>query len=206
MDPIEILAFDHLLRIEIRSSAKGIVGIGMFVRSMYFLVPALLILAVSFYALFSGSPLGVLGLVFFALFSFAARNLLSPLFYKEVIELDKNALKLTTYSFMGRKTSVYPVEEINVIKFSGKEHFTKHPLEMETYDALGFGAVEREIQYVISEGVIKIIANGVAHRFAKDLGYWDVIPILEKIHAYSNGKINIEIPESYLEEDKYLTT
>lgn len=71
---------------------------------------------------------------------------------------------------------------------------------MDTYDALGFGAVEREIQYIISEGVIEIVVNTKAYRFVNDLGYWDVIPILEHIHSFSQEKIGIEIPESYIEE------
>lgn len=123
----------------------------------------------------------LLSILFFGLAIFlyiVSKKYIANAFYEEYIIIDNGMLKVFYKSLGKFKENKFELNKINHIKYIGQENFTKHSLENESMDYLGFGAAEKEMQYIISEGTIEIKTNKTLLRFGKNIPSWEAERII----------------------------
>ncbi|MFH6996051.1 hypothetical protein [Flavobacterium sp. FlaQc-48] len=112
-----------------------------------------------------------------------AKKYIASTFYDEYVIVDETILKVVYKSLGKFQETRFELKEIRHIKYVGEENFTKHPLDNETMDYLGFGAAEKEMQYLISEGTIEIKSDETEFRFGKNIPSWEAERVISAIKA-----------------------
>ncbi|MFB3389851.1 hypothetical protein [Flavobacterium sp. LAR06] len=123
-------------------------------------------------------------LLFFALAFFlyiVAKRYIASAFYSEYVIVNNKALKVVYKSLGKFKETEFGLEKIIHIKYIGEENFTKHPLDNETMDYIGFGTAEKEMQYIISMGTIEIKSDETQLRFGKNIPSWEAERVVSDI-------------------------
>ena len=75
------------------------------------------------------------------LYFIAGRKYLNRVFYKEIIEVNRDKLTIIDKYLTSSATISFPLREISSIGFVGQYNYTRHPLESNTMDITGFGVV-----------------------------------------------------------------
>lgn len=90
------------------------------------------------------------------------------------------------------------VFKINAIKYFGfaNQQYTKHPMDNPVIDFTGLAAQEKELQYIIDEGNIKIETDTKNIKFGKNIPSWEVEEIIEEIELFTGRKFSKPISEN----------
>lgn len=135
-------------------------------------------------------------LLFFGLAFFlyiVAKKYIASAFYSEYVIVNNKTLKVVYKSLGKYQESEFELEKIMHIKYIGEENFTKHPLDNETMDYIGFGVAEKEMQYIISEGTIEIKTDETQLRFGKNIPSWEAERVIQAIEVAITEKIQTKI-------------
>jgi hypothetical protein len=129
------------LTIEILPSMKTIVRFGLIFKGILIIVSSIFIITV---ILTTISDMTVASLVLIGmcvLYFIAGRKYLNRVFYKEIIEVNRDKLTIIDKYLTSSATISFPLREISSIGFVGQYNYTRHPLESNTMDITGFGVV-----------------------------------------------------------------
>jgi hypothetical protein len=116
-------------------------------------------------------------------------NMLNAVFYNEQLLLTKDSITLIQKKVTGTKKHTFSLTDILYFGFA-EQHFTKHPMDNSIVDFTGLAAREKELQYVIDEGNIKLETAHKTIRFGKGLPSWDVEEAIEKVEAFTGKKFS----------------
>lgn len=114
-------------------------------------------------------------------FFFVTKKYIASTFYNEYVLVDNKILRVVYKSWGKFRKNEFKLQEIKYIKYVGVENFTEHPLSNDRMDYLGFGASEKEIQHVISDGTIEIRTSKTQLRFGKDIPSWEAERVISAI-------------------------
>jgi hypothetical protein len=180
------------LTIEILPSMKTIVRFGLIFKGILIIVSSIFIITA---ILTTISDMTVASLVLIGmcvLYFIAGRKYLNRVFYKEIIEVNRDKLTIIDKYLTSSATISFPLREISSIGFVGQHNYTRHPLESNTMDITGFGVAEKEVQYVIEDGTIEIYCNGITRRFGKNIASWDAEEIVNKIKKFAGNSLGMD--------------
>lgn len=136
-----------------------------------------------------------------AVYFLVGRTYFNNTFYKEIIEVTKDDIKVIDQYMFAEKTRIYSIAEIAHIGFVGQRKYTRHPLDGDSMDFNGFATMEKEMQYLIKDGTIEIFYNGAGRRFGKNLPSWDAEEIIQRIVAFTGNNLSMDDEmEQMLEE------
>jgi len=172
--------------IEIKNESKSILkfGFGLTVFFSFVAVFMFILLGILYLKQEPFSSIIYFGLAIF--FFIVARKYIENIFYKEYITLNENKIKISFKSLGKLKENEFELNQVKHIKYVGEENFTKHPLDSETIDFTGFGASEKEMQKIISEGTIEIKTSETKLRFGKEIPSWEAERVIDEINNYRN--------------------
>jgi hypothetical protein len=177
---------DQKLIIEIIPKHKAIIKIGFI---FFFIMPIFLVFGLMVYRRISNNDyyiefeLDTLYIVsLFILVFIIIRNILRRLYQKELIIIDNKTMTIIKKLFFFSKKRVFPFKNVKDIKSADKDEFTRHPLEPEGFDYLGAGTSEREMDFIIESGRIRVFYNGSVFRFGKGLLEEDRNEIIRRIN------------------------
>ncbi len=192
---------DSRLTIEIIPLIKPIEKIVFIFKTLFYVGIALGCLAL---IIFQYKDFNLVVLYFFGvliLYFLAGRNYFNNTFYKEIIEVTKDDMKVIDQYLFAEKIRIYPIAEIAHIGFVGQRKYTRHPLDGDSMDFNGFATMEKEMQYLIKDGTIEIFYNGAGRRFGKNLPSWDAEEIIQRITAFAGNNLSMDDKmEQMLEE------
>lgn len=183
----QIQSMNDPLRINLNSGAKGILKIG-------FLIRATVVLLVVFGAALFG--LDVLKHnVLVAVISFAISlglfivfyRILDSAFLKESVIVTKDTITIVNNRLSSSGKETIGLDSIRYFGFA-HTNFTPHTMDSPVLDITGLATQEREMQYVIDDGNVKIETASGTIKFGKNMPSWDVEELVEKIEAYSGRK------------------
>ncbi len=175
------------LHIQINAGPKTILKVGFMVRAGFILIA---VIAVAFLGLnfldesvvASVICFGITFVLFLIFF-----KLLNSAFFKEFLIVTKDDLTVIQKTLSETKKNTFRLNEINYLGFADQQ-YTKHPLDNPIVDFTGLATQERELQYVIDEGNIKIATDRKTMKFGKHLPSWEVEEMIEKIEKFSGKK------------------
>lgn len=181
--------------IHLNSNPKSVIKVGLLVRAIYFLMPAIIFFFIAVIAL-KEELLGaivcfIIGILFFYIFF----KILNRAFFKEFLTVTKQDVTLTLKTLSNKKEYVFLLNEIKYFGFSSQT-YTKHPLDNPIVDFTGLAATERELQFIIDEGNIKIETATQSIKCGKDLPSWEVEEIINDIEQFTECKFNKPLNES----------
>lgn len=136
-----------------------------------------------------------------AVYFLVGRTYFNNTFYKEIIEVTKDDIKVIDQYLFAKKIRVFPIAEIAHIGFIGQRQYTRHPLDGDNMDFNGFATMEREMQYLIKDGTIEIFYNGAGRRFGKNLPSWDAEEVIKRIAAFTGNNLNMDDKMEHLLEE-----
>ena len=93
--------------------------------------------------------------------------------------------------------------KLNEILYFGfaDQQYTKHTMDNPIIDFTGLATQERELQYVIDEGNIKIETTDRTIKFGKNMPSWDVEDVVEEVEAFTGIKFKTPIPQRFKEDE-----
>jgi hypothetical protein len=142
--------------------------------------------------LYSLVDMGFMALVFgsFSGFGFyLGIKYLDRAFHKETIEITKDSVTIIDKYLFKKEEKTFSTADILNIDFVGRNNFTDHPLAEKTGDYIGFGASEKELQFIIEDGAIEISNQQETKRFGKNIPSWDAETLLTRVKKFTDGKI-----------------
>jgi len=180
------------LTIEILPSMKTIVRLGLVFKGI-FIIGCSIFTTIIILTTISDITIASLMLIAMCIIYFiAGKKYLNRVFYKEIVEVDKNNLTIIDKYLTSKETISFPITEISSIGFVGQHNYTRHPLDNDTMDFTGFGVAEREVQFLIEDGTIEIYCNGVTRRFGKNIASWDAEEIVNNIKRFAGNRLTVE--------------
>lgn len=175
------------MNIELDTGTKSILKFGFLLRACFilFFVIGAALLGVNF---FKDSIVGafvcfLISLVLFIIFF----KILDAAFFKEQLIVTKEDITIIHKNLSNTKKYVFNLNNIKSFGFAD-QHYTKHPLDNPVIDFTGLAAQERELQYVIDEGNIRIETDTKNIKFGKNMPSWDVEELVEKIELFTGQK------------------
>jgi hypothetical protein len=183
------------LDIDLNSGSRSILKVGFLIRASFFLIFVIgaALLGINIFkdslimALVCFSISIVLFLVIF--------KMLNAAFFKESLIVTKNSITVIRKNLSATKNYEFDLDKIKYFGFAD-QHYTKHPLDNPIVDFTGLGTQEREMQYVIDEGNVKIETASGSMKFGKNMPSWDVEELVEKIERFTGQKFVNPIPET----------
>ena len=177
------------LSIKLDGGSKSIVKFGLLVRAFFvlFFVISTALFAISclkeslILALICFAVAFVLFLVFF--------RILSAAFFQEQLIVTKEDIKVIHKNLSSSKEYVFRLDEVKYFGFAD-QHYTKHPMDNPVVDFTGLATQERELQYIIDEGNIRIETGEKNIKFGKNMPSWDVEELVEKIEAFTGHRFS----------------
>lgn len=162
------------LKIDINSGTKSVLKLGLVLRAsaILFTLACAAFAGIEFlrHSLTVSFICFVLAFGLFIVFF----KILSAAFFKEYIVVTKNTLTVFQKNTSGLKK--FPIEISDILFFGSIVDFT------------GLATGERELQYIIDEGNIKIETENEIIRFGKNVPSWDVEEIVEEIESFTGKK------------------
>ncbi len=184
--------------IELNSNSRSILKVGLTVRAVMMLLPGLSVLLFAIH-IFSESPaLSIICFLIGFVFCYIFFRILNSAFFKELLVITKQDITVIHKNLTNEKKFTFPLGEIKYFGFS-EQKYTKHALDNPIIDFTGLATSERELQYIIDEGNIKIETDTRAIKFGKNLPSWDVEEIIEKVELFTGRKFTTIDPEDLLE-------
>ena len=173
-------------RIDIQSDYKSILKFGFGLTAFFFFVAVCMFILLGI-LYFDNEPFSSITYFGASIFFFiVGRNYMSNTFYKEYIILNNEKIKVVYKSLGKLIENEFELKKVKYIKFVDTENFTNHPLDSATMDYTGFGASEKELQKIISDGTIEIATTETKLRFGKDIPSWEAERVIDEINNYRN--------------------
>lgn len=160
---------------------------GMSVKaSLIFLLAALCLWsAIRFW---EESWLAVVILLVIGIFLFRiAYKMLGSAFFKETLLISPTTITIVQISAGSTTEHEFKLDDIIYLGYANQE-YTKHQMDNPVVDFTGLGVGERELQYVIDEGNIKLQSRDKTIKFGRNMPSWDVEEVVEKIEAITGRK------------------
>ncbi len=175
------------LTIELNSGSKSIIKIGFLLRSVFilFFIISLAFLGLHFFkssflaALICFAVCFILFIIFF--------RMLNAAFFKEQLIITKESITYINKNLSNTKKNVFDLNEIKYFGFADQQ-YTKHAMDNPIVDFTGLATGEKELQYVIDEGNIKLETDTKSIKFGKNMPSWDVEELIEKIENFTGQK------------------
>ncbi len=175
------------LDIDLSSNSRSIIKVGLLIR-------ASLILIFSVSAGLGGlnfiSDSLIAGLIFFAIslvLLLVFLKTLGAVFYKEQLLVTRGSLTVIHSSLGNSRKQVFELHDILFLGFANQQ-YTPHPLDNPVMDVIGVATQEKEMQYVIDEGNIKLETKNKSIKFGKNMPSWDVEEVIEKVENFTGRK------------------
>lgn len=188
------------LSIELNSGSRSILKVGFVLRAGFILIFVLgsALLGTS---LLNDSVVGAvvcfaISLVLFLVFF----KLLNTAFFREYLVATKEDLTVVRKDLNATKKQVIRLDEIKYFGFS-EQRYTKHTMDNPIVDFTGLATQERELQYVIDEGNVKIETGSTVIKFGKNLPSWDVEELVEKVEQFTGKKFLSPVVEMHGDEE-----
>lgn len=188
------------LSIKLNSGSKSILKVGFLIRALFFL---LFTLGIALFGIHVMEDSLVLAVICFALCLgsfFIFYNILSAAFFSETITVTKQDITILHKSLGTVKKTVVKLNEILYFGFADQQ-YTKHTMDNPIIDFTGLATQERELQYVIDEGNIKIETASKTIKFGKNMPSWDVEDVVEEVEAFTGMKFKTPIPQRFKEDE-----
>ena len=182
---IEYLQTNDKLTIVIPSPVKPIVKYGLAFQGILFLGLSIAFAGVIVYSLNDMGFMAILFASFSVLGVYSGFRYLSRAFHRELIEVTNDKLTVTDKYLFRSYVSVFKISDIQTLNVAGRNNFTSHPLEGKSLDYTGFGVSEKELQYIVEDGVIEIADKNKTKRVGKNLPSWDAEEITKKIKEFT---------------------
>ena len=171
------------LRIELSPPVKPVIGLGLFLSGFYFLVAGVYYLSGTMAV--SGNPGGIVLMLLFALLYFlVGGSFLRRVIQYEIIEVTHDTISIVNKYLLNRRSQNYSWDKVSDIFFVGREAFTPHPFEGKHFD-IGFGAFEKQVNYLISDGNMILVSSGESIRFGRNIPSWDAEDFLSQIEDFT---------------------
>ncbi len=187
------------ITIELNTETRSILKIGFVVRACVILF---FVIGVALFGLyiFKDSIIGAIicFIIVFILFRIFFK-MLNAAFFKEYLIVTKDSITVVLKNLSTVKKSVVKLNSILYFGFAD-QYYTKHPLDNTIVDFTGLAAREKELQYVIDEGNIKIETEAKSIKFGKNMPSWDVEELVEKIEGFTGRKFVNPIQHKPIED------
>ncbi|PBQ30641.1 hypothetical protein CNR22_02250 [Sphingobacteriaceae bacterium] len=183
------------LSIKLNSGSKSILKIGFLLRALILLI-TIIGAALTGINVFKEMPLlGIICLAVSIGVLIILYNMLKAAFYSESLLITKQTITVI-YKTQGNTTETsFHLDDIRYFGFF-QQHYTKHPMDTNPFiDVTGLAVLEKELQYVIDEGNIKIETATKSMRFGKNMPSWDVEELVEEIENFTGLKFKTPIPQ-----------
>jgi hypothetical protein len=175
------------ITINLNSGSRPILKFGFLLRAFFILliVIGVAMLGISFY---KESVVGALICFIAAIVLFLAFfKILNAAFFSEQLIVTKDDITVIRKNISDSDKSVFRVDEIKYFGYAD-QHYTKHPMDNPIVDITGLATQEKELQYVIDEGKIRIETSAKDMKFGKNLASWDVDEVMDKIESFLGMK------------------
>lgn len=184
---VDIQETTDSLTIVIKPQPKGILKFGVW---FFYTIPIVIMIAMFFYVFGQRSSASVFGIQFmWMILIFIGSGLfiiasLRKVYEREIISVTDKSLVLKKEFLFKNAEQEFKKEEITDLKVLDRQRFTKHPLDTNGFDYLGFGTAEKEVQFLIEDGKIGFQHNGLILRFGKNIWDDDSVEIIDRIKKY----------------------
>lgn len=193
-----LLKMEESIKIELNSKASSVIKTGLTVRALFILLPVIgsITMGINFLkeSITASFILIVIGLVLFRVFF----KMLDSVFFKEYIILTKQQISIVHKTVSSLKKYDFNLNDIIYLGFA-EQHYTKNQMDNPVVDFTGLGVGERELQYVIDEGNIKLETATKAIKFGKNMPSWDVEEVIGQIESFIGSRFNA--PNNDVEEE-----
>jgi hypothetical protein len=175
------------IKIDINSGSKSVLKLGLVLRAgaVLFTLVSLAIFGIQFFDDFITITLicFAMALGLFIVFF----KIMNAAFFKEYLIVTKNGLTVFQKNLSGVKK--YPVELSEIIYFGfSNQQYTKHVMHNPIVDFTGLATQEKEMQYIIDEGNIKIETENEIIKFGKNVPSWDVEELVTEVENFTGRK------------------
>ena len=176
---------DRLI-IEIQQRLKGIIIFGLVLIGLIFLCSSafflfLLLVDIDEMTIFPFILLSSATLVAFL----ASISFLNKTYNKETITITKDTISINEKKLLTRKGKDYSKGINDKIEYVGSEHFTNHNLSTKSFDYLGLGTQEKQVQFIIESGRLMYTNKETTIRFGKDVYEEDAEEIINRIKNFA---------------------
>ena len=187
------------INIELNSGSKSILKIGFLIRACFILF---FVIGTALFGLYIFKVSIIIAIVCLIITFIMFRiffKMLNAAFYKEYLIVTKESITVVLKNLSSTKKNVFKLNTINYFGFAN-QYYTKHPLDNQIIDFTGLAAREKELQYVIDDGNIKIETGTKSIKFGKNMPSWDVEELVEKIELFTGRKFVIPKHENSVDE------
>ncbi len=187
------------INIELNSGSKSILKIGFLIRACFILF---FVIGTALFGLYIFKDSIIIAIVCLIITFIMFRiffKMLNAAFYKEYLIVTKESITVVLKNLSSTKKNIFKLNTINYFGFAD-QYYTKHPLDNQIIDFTGLAAREKELQYVIDDGNIKIETGTKSIKFSKNMPSWDVEELVEKIELFTGRKFVIPKHENSVDE------
>jgi hypothetical protein len=178
---------DEFIKIDLKSEGRSVIKTGISVKAalIFFIAALCFWSAIRFWqeSWLAVVILLVIGTVLFRI----AYKMLGSAFYKEFLLISADSITIVQESAGSTKQDNFKLDDIIYLAYANQQ-YTQHQMDNPVVDFTGLGAGERELQYVIDEGNIKLQTRDKVIKFGKNMPSWDVEEIIEQIETVTGRK------------------
>jgi hypothetical protein len=193
------------LIIEIVPKMKPIVKFGLMTNAFLFIITGFSLIVNTLLEIYHYNDFSIVFVCFFLslciICVIAGKKFLDRVYQKEIVEVSKTTIHYITKYLFTQKQKLFALSDVTNIDFVGEHKFSNHPLEGKSFDYLGLGVQEKQLQFLIQDGTLGITCNGVIERFGKNIASWDADEIVDKIEKFTGSTFRInESSEEIIEK------
>ncbi len=190
---------DEVIKIDLKSEGRSVIKTGMSVKAglIFFLAALCLWSAIRFWqeSWLAVVILLVIGVVLFRI----AYKMLGSAFSKESVLISPESITIIQVSAGTTTQHKFKLDDIVYLGYANQQ-YTAHQMDNPVVDFTGLGVGERELQYVIDEGNIRLQTRDKVIKFGRNMPSWDVEEVIERIESITGRKFGRSITKFEEEE------